>query len=116
MRLKFLGRMYDNIARRTLEGIFFRIENNIVFNQRFLAIQSTARYVTEAMPQAEKYFDRETMLRAAVKQSAGVEGCICEFGVWSGHTLRLLADAAPTRQVHGFDSFEGLPSDWRAGF
>src|SRR5690349_5181037 len=103
MRLKFLGHMYDNIARRVLEGVFYRIENDIVFNQRFLAIQSTARYVTEAMSQAEKFRDREALLLEAVKRSAGVEGCICEFGVWSGHTLRLMAAAAPTRQVHGFD-------------
>jgi predicted O-methyltransferase YrrM len=116
VRLKFIGRIYDNIARRVLEGTFYRLENDIEFHQRYLATQASARYVTEAMPQAEKFRDRDAMLKDAVRRSTAVPGCICEFGVWSGQTLRIMADAAPKRQVHGFDSFEGLPGDWRTGF
>lgn len=36
-----------------------------------------------------------------------------EFGVATGTTLGLIADIMP---VTGFDSFEGLPEDWRTGF
>lgn len=36
-----------------------------------------------------------------------------EFGVGSGTSLRLIAEHMP---VIGFDSFQGLPEDWRAGY
>lgn len=40
-------------------------------------------------------------------------GHAAEFGVASGRTLRMIAEAMP---VTGFDSFAGLPEDWRDGF
>lgn len=36
-----------------------------------------------------------------------------EFGVYSGYSLRIIAEHMP---VIGFDSFDGLPEDWRPGF
>ena len=40
-------------------------------------------------------------------------GTCLEFGVFSGTTLNMLADAKPNDVVHGFDSFEGLPEQWK---
>lgn len=40
-------------------------------------------------------------------------GLALEFGVASGRSLRLIAAFMP---AVGFDSFEGLPEDWRPGF
>lgn len=40
-------------------------------------------------------------------------GHALEFGVHTGTTLRLIAHHMP---VTGFDSFQGLPEDWRPGF
>ena len=37
-------------------------------------------------------------------------GWAAEFGVYSGYSLDLIAAYKP---VIGFDSFEGLPEDWR---
>ena len=112
MRFPFISRIYSNIARHVLHSL----SNDIQLNQQLQAVQSTARYVTAAMPKALRFQDRDALLLDAVKRSASMKGCICEFGVWSGHTLRLMADAAPGRRVHGFDSFEGLPEDWRTGY
>lgn len=36
-----------------------------------------------------------------------------EFGVYSGQSLAMIAKHMP---VIGFDSFDGLPEDWRPGF
>ena len=41
------------------------------------------------------------------------EGWAVEFGVYSGYSTGLIAKQMP---VIGFDSFEGLPEDWRKGF
>ena len=40
-------------------------------------------------------------------------GWAIEFGVYTGTSLRLIAEYMP---VIGLDSFEGLPEDWRDGF
>lgn len=40
-------------------------------------------------------------------------GCAVEFGVAKGTTLRMIAEHMP---AIGFDSFQGLPEDWRHGF
>jgi hypothetical protein len=54
---------------------------------------------------------REVFLHSL--ERAPKEGLALEFGVWSGRTINLIADrVGPSRTVHGFDSFEGLPEDW----
>lgn len=39
-------------------------------------------------------------------------GLWCEFGVYKGETLRLLAAHKGAARLVGFDSFQGLPQDW----
>jgi predicted O-methyltransferase YrrM len=41
---------------------------------------------------------------------------VLEFGVFSGNSINHIADLMPGRRVVGFDSFEGLPEEWRPGF
>lgn len=50
------------------------------------------------------------MLRHALSV-ASTNGLVLEFGVRRGTSLTVLAEAAD-QDVHGFDSFEGLPVDW----
>lgn len=50
------------------------------------------------------------LLRHALSLATG-DGLVLEFGVRRGTSLRVLAEAAG-QDVHGFDSFEGLPVDW----
>ncbi|CAO3434462.1 class I SAM-dependent methyltransferase [Azospirillum doebereinerae] len=55
------------------------------------------------------------LLRHALAE-ARVPGLVLEFGVRRGTSLDHLAEAAnqeiPGQEVHGFDSFEGLPEGW----
>lgn len=44
-------------------------------------------------------------------EAAKVDGLVLEFGVRHGNSIRQLAELAQ-QQVHGFDSFEGLPEAW----
>jgi len=44
------------------------------------------------------------------------EGLWLEFGVYKGGSLRRLAEARGDADVYGFDSFDGLPADWRSGY
>ncbi|MGH3862114.1 class I SAM-dependent methyltransferase [Actinokineospora sp.] len=43
-------------------------------------------------------------------------GMALEFGVYTGTTLKIIATARGGEDVYGFDSFEGLPDNWRLGF
>lgn len=51
------------------------------------------------------------LLRHALERARG-EGLVLEFGVRRGTSLTQIAQACPAVEVHGFDSFEGLPEGW----
>ncbi len=53
--------------------------------------------------------DRCFGLRQMLRLVSGLEGDVAELGVYRGGTARLLARLAPHRNVHLFDTFEGLP-------
>jgi predicted O-methyltransferase YrrM len=80
-----------------------------------IAARSSAEFHLREMPRARPWFSKVDTLTAAVK-AATPEGLYLEFGVHTGGTLRTIAELAPTGSVFGFDSFEGLPEDWRAHF
>lgn len=54
-----------------------------------------------------------TMLLERATRLAPEDGHILEFGVFKGDSIRLLAGLAKGRPVTGFDSFQGLPEDWK---
>lgn len=55
-----------------------------------------------------------TQVLHAATRVAPSEGLWLEAGVFYGRSIQLLAKATD-QLVHGFDSFEGLPEDWKAG-
>lgn len=60
--------------------------------------------------------NRLELLARAVDR-APTRGLVCEFGVGGGATINHLAYLlGPHRTIYGFDSFQGLPEDWRPGF
>ena len=63
----------------------------------------------EDVLESPKIFWKDQIKRS-VKLSP--EGLILEFGVATGTTINLIADAVPKKTVYGFDWFSGLPSDW----
>jgi hypothetical protein len=78
--------------------------------------EESAAFVDEHMPMAESYLDRFPLMRVSLQNvDPGMKGIYCEFGVGSGRTINFIASIVPG-EIHGFDSFEGLPEDWRAEF
>jgi predicted O-methyltransferase YrrM len=78
------------------------------------AVRSSARFAYEHFPKAATYFDKYETLEHAVR-AAPAGGMALEFGVYSGSTLAVIAKLRDG-DVYGFDSFEGLPEDWRSTF
>lgn len=57
--------------------------------------------------------DRFEVLSFSIEETAHLEGIIAEFGVYQGDTLRHISKHAElTREIHGFDSFEGFIENW----
>ena len=79
------------------------------------AAQSSAELVRTCMHSLVLSTDPQQTLRDALA-AAPQEGMALEFGVATGSTLRVIAEARPSSQVFGFDSFDGLPEHWRLGY
>jgi hypothetical protein len=56
--------------------------------------------------------DREQHLIEAMS-FVNIEGNILEFGVFNGTTINIISNIFSKDTVWGFDSFEGLPEDWK---
>ena len=75
-----------------------------------MAATSSADYMVNHMTDARNLVRRSNLLEFALGECA-VQGLVLEFGVYRGRSLRTIAERAG-QEVHGFDSFEGLPQDW----
>ncbi|MSQ55731.1 MAG: class I SAM-dependent methyltransferase [Betaproteobacteria bacterium] len=74
---------------------------------------ASARYAAERMAGARDLAGRAELLDFALAQCT-VQGLVLEFGVFRGDSLQMIAKRC-AQEVHGFDSFEGLPEDWTGG-
>lgn len=81
---------------------------------RLSAAVSSSQYLHSRMIGAKRLPTSLELLDFAAS-CATVEGLVLEFGVFSGRSINRLAQAT-SGQVFGFDSFEGLPEDWREGY
>jgi len=58
---------------------------------------------------------REELWTRTLEQVPAQDLLLLEFGVWQGESTRFFAglNRSPSSRFYGFDSFEGLPEDWR---
>ena len=75
----------------------------------------TAKYIIKNMPNVPAYNVTLDILTNALSKVT-IDGMYLEFGVFSGRTINHIADKTLDKIIYGFDSFEGLPEDWRTGF
>jgi hypothetical protein len=68
-------------------------------------------YARDHMSGKPRFEDREHLLNYALDQIS-IEGMILEFGVFSGHTINIIAKKLAHQEIYGFDAFKGLPEDW----
>lgn len=103
------GELFDRLVEFEV-----RTRRDIVYAADRRATLEAADFVVEHLPNAPRFgHPHETLRHGLALAPRG--GLALEFGVYTGETLRLIA-ADRGGDVHGFDSFEGLPEDWRTGF
>lgn len=84
------------------------------YRQVFL---ETTQFIAHSMPSVPSFPDALGLLEHAISQRERAhDALVCEFGVGSGRTINHIARLFPEIPIFGFDSFEGLPEDWRPGF
>jgi hypothetical protein len=89
-----------------------------------LASEESAQYVLQHMrtvPNFDTDYDLHKWIATTQLDSDLLSrGTVLEFGVATGRTLNQFAKWLPTKPIHGFDGFVGLPEDWtsrmRKGF
>ena len=76
------------------------------------ALTRTVSIVENEMPYAIIYQDHNEFLAACLSH-APTNGAHCEFGVYSGNSITFLSERRPMLTFDGFDSFLGLPEEWK---
>jgi predicted O-methyltransferase YrrM len=80
------------------------------------AAEDTITFIDKEFPKDIMIFnDNQKILEYAFLKSTIKSGLILEFGVYGGYTINIIATQTQ-QNVYGFDSFEGLPEDWRPGY
>lgn len=75
-----------------------------------LATEASAQYMIDNFMGAHDHINANRLRLDALKHCT-VEGLYLEFGVAYAASLKQIAGTT-TQEVHGFDSFEGLPEKW----
>jgi hypothetical protein len=79
------------------------------------ATNDSAAWLGSIVMGGSAYPDKWSLLEASLKAASTLGGGLyCEFGVYNGASINFIAERTHS-VVHGFDSFEGLPEDWRPG-
>jgi S-adenosyl-L-methionine methyltransferase len=80
--------------------------------EKLAAAIDSSNYLNSRMVGCKRFASAHDLLEEAMKRRSIPEGLILEFGVYSGRTINHLASLTQ-QTIFGFDSFEGLPEDWR---
>ena len=110
MKAKLKG-LVDRVGDYLLDGD----SHNIHRAMQRRALEDTSVFVEEHLYLTPHFRNKFDLLAAALRAVQTPDGLYCEFGVHSGATINFIAERAAGRTVFGFDSFQGLPEDWRPG-
>lgn len=116
MNLSLLG-WWMRKQIREFYTLISRVEStNIERQMQLNALHSTALFVEEHCSKAKSCGDRFDLIEYALTQ-VSLKGLYLEFGVHTGKSINFTAKRVKSEvEVHGFDSFDGLPEYWRDGY
>ncbi|MGH3787370.1 MAG: class I SAM-dependent methyltransferase [Pseudonocardiaceae bacterium] len=102
-----------NRAIKAVHEVEFRSRRDLWAAGERAAAASSEHFAREAMPTATTFDHPIATLEHALTLAPN-DGMALEFGVYTGRTLNVIASDRGGEQVFGFDSFQGLPEDWRS--
>jgi predicted O-methyltransferase YrrM len=83
--------------------------------EQIQTLGDSAAFAREHLVHAQDFRDRWQIIDFALSQ-VRIPGLYVECGVFQGESLNYIARKKKDATIHGFDSFEGLPEDWRPGY
>jgi predicted O-methyltransferase YrrM len=107
-----LARVVRSEVDRAVLGAEFRARRDLLAAGERDAALTSARFARRTMSTAREFHDPVSTLEYAL-EIAPQGGMALEFGVFEGRSLTTIAQARKGREVYGFDSFQGLPEDYR---
>jgi hypothetical protein len=111
-----LGERLARIVRTEVERVVgeaeFRARRDLLAAGERDAALTSARFASRMMSTAREFHDPISTLEYAL-EIAPQGGMALEFGVFEGRSLTVIVEARKGREVYGFDSFQGLPEDYR---
>jgi hypothetical protein len=85
---------------------------NPIYELKRLALIESTEYARLHMMEAIQANSTKQGLEIGL-EAVSIDGLFVEFGVFRGSSINFLAKRlGPTKTVHGFDSFRGLPEVW----
>jgi tetratricopeptide (TPR) repeat protein len=103
----FLGMLEEHLDK---DGKQSPRLNTLLDNKQIAAELESWAYIKTQHRSALLLGTNTKTIELALAQ-AKLEGLVLEFGVYNGKSIRNIASIVNT-QVHGFDSFEGIPENW----
>ena len=93
----------------------YDISNEVTKHLWNLTARQSAEYILSKMDRHTREFsNRYEMIEHLMCEEVDERlGMFLEFGVFQGRSINFISTFIPTKNIYGFDSFEGLPEDWR---
>lgn len=100
------------VMDRVVDYVLDADAHNIHRAMQRRALEDTCAFVEENLFLAPCFPSKNALLAAALDAVKAPGGLYCEFGVYSGNSINFIARRVAST-IYGFDSFQGLPEDWR---
>lgn len=110
VRHRLIGRYLESLV----DDAFIRYAKDIAVWRQRNALAETGLFVEQHMPLIRSFPGPPALIDHAISHiSSFDDGFVCEFGVATGRSINYIANLLPKTTVYGFDTFEGLPENWR---
>lgn len=113
--MSFLGGyIFRNFVKEKIAQLYATFE--YAANHPYAVLNKKARdasvvFIEATCPRAVAVRSPRRLMDVALNR-VSLDGLFLEFGVFKGASIRYIAKKNPNREVHGFDSFQGLPEQW----
>ena len=88
---------------------------NIRLELQRQATVETARYIRGNLSNVQSTDSTKSVHEIAINNINIKSGIVIELGVHTGSTINMISSKLKNYKIYGFDSFQGLPEDWRDG-
>ena len=95
---------------------FLELTTNLSLGIQLKALNTSVEFINKNLINVEVFDDRFELLKYAISKVNPNLSLFLEFGVYKGESINYVANLISPNKIFGFDSFEGLPEKWRAGF